>query len=93
MSEKIFGRYEKSLDFQIADIVNNVDHSEHDYLFITHSIADDEAKYIYDNIPEEVKKKFKNIYITNAGCVISSHCGKGTIGILYIKDAPLVDDK
>ncbi|MCI5745579.1 MAG: DegV family protein [Erysipelotrichaceae bacterium] len=93
LSEKIFGRYEKSLDFQIADIVNNVDHSEHDYLFITHSIADDEAKYIYDNIPEEVKKKFKNIYITNAGCVISSHCGKGTIGILYIKDAPLVDDK
>ena len=22
--------------------------------------------------------------VTEAGCVISSHCGRGTIGILYI---------
>ncbi|HHU28079.1 TPA: fatty acid-binding protein DegV, partial [bacterium] len=27
-----------------------------------------------------------NIYLTSAGCVISSHCGKGTIGILYIEE-------
>ena len=26
----------------------------------------------------------ENLYISEAGCVISSHCGSGTIGILYI---------
>ena len=27
---------------------------------------------------------FKNIYVTNAGGVISSHCGPGTLGVLFI---------
>ncbi len=30
---------------------------------------------------------FENIYETNAGCTVSSHCGANTIGILYINDA------
>ena len=25
-----------------------------------------------------------HVEITDAGCVISTHCGKGTIGILYV---------
>lgn len=93
-SEKIFARrYEKALNFQIEDIKKNLSHTDGKTLFITHSCADEEAKYIYDNLPEEVKNKFENIYITRAGCVVSAHCGKGTIGILYIKDEPLKDDK
>ena len=36
---------------------------------------------------EEVSKVVgqDHVYITRAGCVISSHCGPGTIGVLYIK--------
>ena len=30
---------------------------------------------------------FENIYETQAGCIVSSHCGANTIGILYINDA------
>jgi len=93
LSEKIFGRYEKALDYQIKDIVENLEHADHHYLFITHSCADEEASYIYGHLPQKVKDYFKQIYITNAGCVISSHCGKNTIGILYIKDSPLLNDK
>ena len=29
--------------------------------------------------------KFKKIYITRAGCVVSSHCGAGTLGVLFIE--------
>ena len=94
LSEKIFGiRFEKALDFQIQDVVKNLSHIDPEYLFITHSEADEEAKYVLDNLPNEVKNHFKNIYVTKAGCVISAHCGKGTLGLLYIKDQPLVDDK
>ena len=94
LSEKIFGiRFEKALDFQIQDLKNNLEHVDKDYLFITHAEADTEAQYVYDNIPEDIKSQFKHIYTTRAGCVISAHCGKGTLGVLYIKDQPLVDDK
>lgn len=92
-SEKCFGRYEKALDLQINDITNNIDNVDGDYLFITHSFADEEAKYVLEHLPEKVKNKFKHIYETKAGCVISSHCGKHTLGILYIKNSPLTSDK
>jgi fatty acid-binding protein DegV len=35
---------------------------------------------------DTVKKcgKFKNIYVTRAGCTVSNHCGENTMGVLYI---------
>ena len=94
VAEKIFGiRFEKALDFQIQDVVNNLKHIDPEYLFITHSESDADAQYVLNALPEEVKKHFKNIYVTKAGCVVSAHCGQGTLGLLYIKDQPLVDDK
>ena len=94
VAEKVFGiRFEKALDFQIQDVVNNLKHIDPSYLFITHSETDEDAKYVLEHLPAEVKKHFKNIYVTKSGCVISAHCGKGTLGLLYIKDQPLVDDK
>ncbi len=53
-----------------------------DCVMITHSLADDSAKYLYDELSKIIDSK--TIMITRAGCVISSHCGRGTIGILYI---------
>lgn len=59
---------------------DNVD--DNNPIFVTHSMADEDATYL----ETEVKKRYPNtpIYVTEAGCVISSHCGKGTIGILYM---------
>ncbi|HZJ89712.1 MAG TPA: DegV family protein [Bacilli bacterium] len=52
-------------------------------VFITHTHGGSRIDYIKERllklIPEE------NIYVTEAGAVISSHCGAGTIGILYIR--------
>lgn len=93
LSEKSFGNYEKALKLQIEDISKNINNVDTDYLFITHSMADEEATFIYNNLPSSIKDNFKNIMITKAGCVISSHCGKHTIGILYIKKEPLLTDK
>ena len=49
---------------------------------ITHSIADNSCEYLFNELKKLIPEE--NIMITKAGCVISSHCGKGTIGILYI---------
>ncbi len=51
-------------------------------VFITHSGCDEE---ITNSVKEylETLNHFENIYITRAGGVISSHCGPGTLGVLY----------
>ena len=48
-------------------------------------------------LPEEMVQKavetvqklqpFDEICVTRAGCTVSSHCGPGTIGVLYIRKA------
>ena len=43
-------------------------------------IVDDVKKYLRENT------KFENIIETVAGSTITSHCGPGTLGILYIND-------
>ena len=71
---------DKMIDMFLTDYRNgNVDR---DKVFITHSIAVESEKYIREKLEAEVKDM--EIISTVAGCVISSHCGKGTIGILYI---------
>ena len=51
-------------------------------VFITHSGCSEE---IISSIKEYLKglNRFENIYITRAGGVISSHCGPGTLGVLF----------
>lgn len=51
-------------------------------VFITHSFADEAAEYLKQELSGTLN--IKNILTTNAGCVISSHCGKETIGIIYM---------
>lgn len=57
--------------------------ADEEVVFITHSGTSQE---ILDDVYAYVSglNKFKNIYITRAGCVVSSHCGAGTLGVLFI---------
>ena len=54
-----------------------------DRVFITHSGCDEA---ILENVYTYLKdlNLFEEIHITRAGGVISSHCGYGTLGVLYI---------
>ena len=51
--------------------------------FITHSSAD---KELVDVLKEKVKElfTFDEIIETVAGSIITSHCGKNTLGVLFI---------
>lgn len=64
--------------------LDEIKDAEEDVVFITHSGTTDE---IVKSVKEYVESLniFKEIYITRAGCVISSHCGAGTLGVLFIK--------
>ena len=73
--EKVLVRYVKDKLQQYPDIVTN-------RIFITHSLID--QKYI-DLVRDTINSvmHFDHIYVTTASCTISSHCGPGTLGILF----------
>lgn len=56
-----------------------------DFCFITHTAMSQE---LVDMVVEYVKSKniFEHVEENLAGSVITSHCGKNTLGILYIND-------
>ena len=80
---KIRGKYIKAVDEQIREFMEDLPHIDKSALFITDSgHMTGEDKYIYDKVKEYIPEG--NIHHTTAGCVVSSHCGPKTIGILYI---------
>lgn len=83
VAKKTIGAMKKALNLMVQDYVNNIDKVDDEFLFVTHSEADDSKNFIM-SLLEPFKDKIKNLFITKAGCVISSHCGRGCIGILYI---------
>lgn len=56
-----------------------------EYCFIAQTSLE---QNIIDEVVEYIKSKniFKNIIVTTAGATITSHCGKGTLGMFYIND-------
>ncbi|HLR64052.1 MAG TPA: DegV family protein, partial [Pseudogracilibacillus sp.] len=54
-------------------------------IFITHSGTTDD---VIELVKEEIQAyaSFNHIYVTRAGCTISSHCGPKTLGILFMTE-------
>lgn len=80
--KKAMGKMARALDIMLDDYEALKDEIDDTYVMITHSIAEKSSQYMI----EEVNRRYqpKQLIETQAGCVISSHCGKGTIGILYL---------
>ena len=53
--------------------------------FITHSSADED---VVAAAREKVKEvfAFEEVLETVAGCIVTSHCGRNTIGVLFIAE-------
>ncbi len=82
-SKKYMGSMQKALASYIRDLEADLLAAEPDRVFITHSgcsenLIHDAYSYL------EGLSKFKEILVTRAGCVVSSHCGPNTIGVLFI---------
>jgi DegV family protein with EDD domain len=81
--KKAFGKMSRALDMMLEDYFALRDHVDLDYVMVTHSLADKHAIYMMEQVKQKLNPK--HLIESHAGCVISSHCGKGTIGILYIE--------
>ncbi len=82
VGKKARGSIRKGIDFMIDEFKEMRHMIDDEFVMITHSLAPESCDYIKNNLQDD--NRIQNLYETDAGCVISSHCGKGTIGILYI---------
>ena len=86
---KFIGRISKAQKGMTQMFLNDFDKIDKEFVFITHTMSEDGVKNI-KNLISPVADQIENIYETVAGCVIGSHCGKNTIGILYIMKEDIV---
>ena len=81
VAKKYRGKIAKVLKEYAKDLEPELRNAETDRVFITHTASDETAKEIADYVAS--LGIFEHVYTTRAGCVISSHCGPGTLGILF----------
>ena len=79
------GTMKIAIDGQIEELKKALPNVQMDNIMITDSgVTDDIRNYFVKEVSKLVSPKV--IRTTPAGCVIASHCGPGTIGLLFIKD-------
>jgi len=79
------GTMKIAIDGQIEELKKALPKVQMDNIMITDSgVTDEIREYFVKQVSKLVDPKI--IRTTPAGCVVASHCGPGTIGLLFIKD-------
>lgn len=88
VGKKYRGKFLDVLKTYAAERIGDGSGIDLDRVFVTHAGCD---KEIVDAVVAEVKKlaPFKEVFVTRAGCTISSHCGRNTLGVLFIRNEPI----
>lgn len=84
-TEKYRGKMSSVVLNYVKAMEENLKKAKKERVFITHSGSDEETiQAVFDYL--KGLNRFDEILITRAGCVISSHCGPGTLGVLFIQE-------
>ena len=88
VGKKYRGKFSMTLDKYIAERIGDGSDIEMDRIFVTHAGCDDD---IVNRCVESVKNAapFREIFVTRAGCTISSHCGRNTLGVLFVRKSAI----
>lgn len=84
VGKKYMGKLAPSLMKYVDDQLKGRTDLILDRVFVTHSGMDDPAAI--DRVVARIKElqPFKEIFVTQASCTISSHCGPNTLGVLFL---------
>ena len=82
-SKKYRGKIDKVILAYAKDMEEQLLQARKERVFITHSGCPEETVLMVEQYLQSLSR-FDEILITRAGGVISSHCGPGTLGVLFI---------
>ncbi len=82
-AKKYRGNMDKVLSQYVSEQLGKYDINP-ERMYITHSGVSEER---LANVKRQVEETgiFKEIYISRASCTISTHCGPGTLGVLFLE--------
>lgn len=83
--KKYRGKFEKVIFDYVDETLNSYDNIRTERIFVTYSTTENE---LHERVAQYVRDKgiFKEVFITRASGVISSHCGPGCLGILFMTE-------
>lgn len=84
VGKKYRGRFEAVLPKYVEDRLGDASDVIQDHIFVTHAGCEESVvaacvAKVRAIVPEA------EVHITRAGCTISSHCGRNTLGVLFIR--------
>ena len=84
VGKKYRGKYDGILLKYIEDRIGDASDIVPDHVFVTHAGCD---QAVVDACVAKVKAlgNWKEIHVTRAGCTVSSHCGRNTLGVLFLR--------
>lgn len=86
VGKKYHGKMDKVIGNYVRDIMPVLCVAVPDRVFITHSGCRQE---ILQSVQQQITDMnyFREIYVCQAGSVISSHCGPGALGVMFVEKA------
>lgn len=86
VKKKYMGPLGRCLNQYVHDLAEEYKAYDKTRVFVTHSLCDDNA--LVESVIALVKElfNFDEIIETQAGATVSTHCGKNTIGVLFIAE-------
>ncbi len=84
VGRKYRGKFPAVLKRYITDQLEDPAAIDLDRVFVTHAGCEE---WIVEQCVQQVREAadFKEIHVTRAGCTISSHCGRNTLGVLFTR--------
>ncbi len=88
VSKKYRGAFAKVLAEYVKDQVLDYEDIDLSRVFVTHAGCDEEIVNVCADAVMGYAP-FEELHITRAGCTVSSHCGRNTLGVLFMKKSAL----
>lgn len=81
---KVRGKKEKAVEQMLQNALADLDVMDKELLIVAHTMAEEDARYLKDALQRATGAE--EIAIIEAGCVIGSHCGPHTVGLMYLRN-------
>ena len=83
VAKKYRGKFDRVLGQYVADRIGDASDIDTTRVFVTHAGCDPE---IVEQCVAKVKSlaNWGEVHVTRAGCTVSAHCGRNTLGVLFM---------